>query len=259
MKYCPNCGAELKENSKFCSLCGKRLLAEGKTNGLKTDITVLSQKMRSEIKSFLKKNQGKVTRKQLIGSGIILAALFAILLVVFSSRTLTKVIPGNVYYINTLNRYVAFGSGKYSEYMIVTDSKEGALKSVTSEKNFENMYDATTVDIKTEVGLGISEYKVTKDQLILTTKQSYVPYTDHFANNSTEVVTDFWGGLATSILAPMIEEDINRSINRKNLQIVDTRMDITNVKISGWFKHKITGTVVVDGKKQRAVLEEVKN
>lgn len=94
MNYCPNCGAELSENSKFCGLCGNRLLTESKTDKIKTNMTVLLQKMSSEIKSFLKKNQGKVTRKQLIGSGVILVALFAILLVVFSSRTLTKVIPG---------------------------------------------------------------------------------------------------------------------------------------------------------------------
>lgn len=259
MNFCPNCGAELKENSKFCGSCGKKLLIEDKTDKIKTELTELSQKMSSKIKNLLKKNQAQANKKYLIGGGIALAVLLITLLVVFSTRTLTKVIPGNVYYVNALNRYVAFGSGKYSENMVITDSKEGALKSVTSERNFENMYNATTVDIKTEVGLGVSEYKVTKDQLILTTKQSYVPDTDHFANNSTGVVTDFWGGLATSILVPMIEDDINRSINRKNLQIVDTRMDLIDVKISGWFKHKITGTLIVDGKKQKVVLEEIKN
>jgi len=272
MKFCPNCGNELKSTNKFCPKCGTKITEdiaknEGQFQNIKDSLkdkfpkekwSLKGQELSQKVQEFTKGGYKKLDRKKLIGIGTIIVLVFAIIFSSLGARTLPKVIPGHAYYVTSMNKYIAFGKGKYADHMIITDSKDVVLNALESEARFARVYAATNIDVSKDVGIGVEQYKVTSDQLILTAKQSYIPNDDHFANNNTAVVTDFWGGLATSIFAPIIESGINDTINSNNMQIADIRMDFTNVKISGWGKYKLTGTLTIDGKTQKTTFEEVK-
>lgn len=193
---------------------------------------------------------------------VIVVALIAVLMVslgVHSSHSLSKVIPGHAYYVPTLNKYVAFGSGEFAGHMILVQDKETAIKALKSDDDFVKVYQTNTVNVSTDEGVGKEAYTVSDNQVSLTAVEAFHPSSDYFSGNSnTTMITGFWGAMASSLLLPAIEGDINNSINSNTLQTSNIRIDLTNTKVSGLTIHKIKCDLVIDGKSQATTLEEAK-
>lgn len=200
--------------------------------------------------------QQKSKKFWLILGGVVVIILF---FMVQSSHNLSRVIPGHAYYIPTLNKYIAFGKGKDVESMILLPDKETAIRATKSNEEFERLYEGNTVVEGQEEGIGNEGYTISDKQIILTAKQTFTPDTDNFADGGdTAVVSDFWGSMAASILAPMIKSGINDAYNSTNLQTADIRIDLKNIKVSGLSTHKIKCNIVTGDKSESTVLQEVK-
>lgn len=219
----------------------------------------MNSKQSSKIAEFFDKlRHDKKSRRITIG-GLIVAVLL-LFLVMRPSQDLNKVIPGHAYYIPALNQYVAFGSGKYADSMIIVKDKDSALKAIKSDADFANVYNGNAANIFREEGVGYEKYTVSDRQVSLTAKEAFKPNNDYFSDDGSNatIITGFWGAVGADVLWPAIKGAVNDSMNAENLQTTDIRIDLTNTKISGCSTHKIKCDLVVGGKKQATTLQEVK-
>lgn len=220
----------------------------------------MNSEQASKIAGFVDKlRHDKKSRRMTIGGLIVVVLL--LFLVLRPSQDLNKVIPGHAYYIPALNQYVAFGSGKYADSMIIVKDKGSALKAIKSDDDFANVYNGNAVNIFQEEGVGYEKYTVSDRQVSLTAKEAFKPNNDYFSDGSgsnATIITGFWGAVGADVLWPAIKGAVNDSMNSENLQTTDIRIDLTNTKISGFSNHKIKCDLVVGGKKQATTLQEVK-
>lgn len=160
--YCEKCGAELKENAKFCGKCGSSIFGSevslssnisketyGNRDGNLKDIIYSSNGVISILKTYIKKPitifeefKDKDVFRSSLALGILLPIIYGILFILFTS-VLVKGLIKNV--MNTPNLMANFGLISKEEAFEATMEMQGGVEFFRFEQQLKSLIDNTQV------------------------------------------------------------------------------------------------------------------